>query len=280
MKITHSNTYDRSAGYVAQVTADEKNLSISLFYLHDAARQDIMGDIVDGSTIHSTWADKTFVLYSTLNLDYDLISSGSTWQDRSVWTGTGRFRPDNQIPTAAQSKMWHNITAETVNSKVNPFQHFRREIRASPMDLGAFLLYVPFRDSTFDECGLHILSMIEDVPHLFNGEPVVGGEVDPFVSQTSFMPRLTITGPTTVKADDKANLSIQLTDASGNPIEHDCSVFLEAVGGYLPHPRVDVVKGKGQTRIVALSMEAGEKIRVKAGFKFWSGDAEVDLLVE
>lgn len=271
MKVTYSNSYDRASGYTASITLDGKDLSISLFYTQDPTTMG-KGEPVDGDKISPHWAGAKLVAYSTLVLNYDDIAATAPWQDRSVWTGTGRFLADLLLPPAKHTKLWHNVTAETFNNKVRPTNHFMNQMRTSPLDMGAFLMYVPFKDSTFDECGLHILSMIEGVPHLFNGEPIPEGETDPMTAQTSIMPRLSITGPATVKADDKTTLDIQLNDAAGNLIVRDGEAYLEAVSGYLPKTRVSLVGGKGRVGVHALGLEAGDDIRVKVGFKFWTGD--------
>lgn len=284
MKVTYSNSYDRTAGYVAEIKLDGKDISISFYYVKDAVISqggDVIasGGVIDGGSVSEHWAGRELVLYSTLLGNLDELSANSEWQDRSVWTGSGRFLPDLLLPPTKHTKLWHNVTAETFNSKVRPTNHFMRVQRTSPLDLGAFLLYVPFKDSTFDECNMHILSMIEGIPHLFNGEPIPEGETDPMEAQKAIMPRLTLSGPDTVKADDKAVLDIELVDAAGNLIERDVEVYLEAVSGYLPTKRVQLVKGKGQARVVALGLDAGEAIRVKAGFRFWTGDADHELEV-
>lgn len=273
MKLTYSNSYDRSAGYAANITADANTITISMFYEESAAT--LPGyTIVDGITVHQSWAGKQLIGYSTITLSLDEVKAQPAWADRSVWTGSGRFLPDALLPPAKHTKLWHNITAETVNNKVRPTDHFTRQLRTSPMDLGAFLLYVPFKDVDFTGCDLHVLSKIDGVPHLFNGSPITDPETNPMDAQASAMPRMQISGVGTIKSGDIGYLNLQLTDASGNPITHDCEAYIETVGGFLPMPRAQITGGVGTVKILALGLAPGDTMRVKAGFKFWSSDSE------
>jgi hypothetical protein len=280
MKITYSNSYDRAAGYAVSISADANNLTVSMFYEASAVPDHGPHAVVDGENINSAWVGKKVVGYSTLTLDLNLVRAQPAWSDRSVWTGSGRFLPDMLLPINKHTKLWHNITAETVNNKVRPTDHFMRQLRTSPLDMGAFLLYVPFKDSDFDECALHVLSKIDGVPHLVNGVPLTGAETNPWQAQLDVMPRLHLSGPGTVAPDGKVMLDVQLLDGIGSPLARDCDVYFEAIGGYLPQPRTRLIGGKGTVRVMALGLETGESFKVKAGFRFWSGDADHVLEVK
>lgn len=281
MKVTYSNSYDRTAGYVASIAVDAKNMTVSLFYEEGAVPAGLeTGESVDGALINDAWKGKRLVPYSTLQLDLDAVQASPSWADRSVWTGSGRFLPDLLLPIAKQTKLWHNVTAETYNSKVRPTNHFMRQIRTSPMDMGAFLMYVPFKESNFDECSLHILSKIDGIPHLVNGTPITDPETDPMAAQAAAMPRLQLTGERTIRAGDYALLNVTLVDATGVLVQCNTDVYLKAASGYLPKTRVTLLQGKGVLKVMALGLDAGDSVTVKAGFRFWSGDAEHTLEVQ
>ena len=57
------------------------------------------------------------------------------------------------------------------------------------------------------------------------------------------------------------------------------AVYLEAVSGQLPQSRVSLSKGSAGFRVGAFGLEPGAVIRVKAGFRFFSGLAEHHLRV-
>lgn len=280
MKVTYSNSYDRSAGYAADIQVDAKSLQVSLYYEASSVADHGLNNPVDGGTVNTAWAGKLVVPYTTMVLSLDEVKREPSWSDRSIWTGTGRFLPDLLLPVAKHTKLWHNITAETFNSKVRPTNHFMRQMRTSPMDMGAFLLYVPFKESDFEECALHVLSKIEGIPHLVNGTPITDPETDPMLAQLSVMPRLQIFGSDTIHAGDYSWLNLVLVDSEGKLIQRDTDVYLKATSGYLPKTKVTLMQGKGVLKVLALELDVGDSITVKAGFKFWSNDVEHTLEVQ
>lgn len=76
-----------------------------------------------------------------------------------------------------------------------------------------------------------------------------------------------------------ANCGIQcITELHGELAPHAAEVYLEAVSGYLPHTRVFLNQdGFGKFRVLAFGIKDGETIRVKAGFRYQSGLAEIEL---
>jgi len=279
MKVTYSKSYDRAAGYAVDIIVTDEQISVQMF--HEATEADEGRQlIIDGESINEAWAGKRLVGTHPLLFVRADVEKFPSWGDRSVWTGTGRYIPDTMFPPAKHTKLWHNITAETVNSKIRPTTHFLQFIRTSPIDIGAFLLYVPLKDSKLTECAIHVLQALDGVPHILNGQPVLGPETDPMEAQRSFMPKLDINGPLFVEPNGVVTMDVALKDAKGDLLERNCDVYVEALSGYLPHQRVQIVNGRGQVRVMALQVYSGEQIKVKVGFKFWSGDAEHTVTVK
>lgn len=286
MNITYSNSYARPSGYVANITTTEDSLTVSLYYEvigNDIHPQHLYGEsyeeVLEGIDIHMSWEGRRFYRYSTLTLDIDQLRKLPSWQDRSVWTGSGQYIPDSLFPRSNHIKLWHNITSETTSNKVVPTNHYLHTLRTSPIDIGSFLLFVPFKNSELMDCSIHILSMIDGIPHLFNGHPVGGDAIDPLQSQMIAMPKLAIDGPDTIEVDGNASLKIQLTDHSGSPLKKECIVYLEAVSGYIPQQRIQLIDGVGYARVMAIGLLPLERMRVKVGFKYWSGDDEHAMTV-
>jgi hypothetical protein len=57
------------------------------------------------------------------------------------------------------------------------------------------------------------------------------------------------------------------------------TIYLEETGGFLPLRRVRTTGGKASFRISALGMQAGDTFKVKAGYRNFSGCAEVAVNV-
>jgi hypothetical protein len=53
-----------------------------------------------------------------------------------------------------------------------------------------------------------------------------------------------------------------------------CEVFLETTGGQIARPRLKLEDGQGSVAVQASALEPGERFKVKAGFRHFSGVAE------
>lgn len=88
---------------------------------------------------------------------------------------------------------------------------------------------------------------------------------------------------TTVTPNSWVTFTLKVLDGKTLRLAEDVSwdgYIVEAVDGYAPHKRVNVVNGKGEFRVKALDLEPGEKLRVKINQRFFSSrvEAEVDVV--
>ncbi len=98
--------------------------------------------------------------------------------------------------------------------------------------------------------------------------------------RASVMPGLTLSGPAGITPEGYADIQVVATNADGSIRSSVSStVFLEEVNGYLPKRRVDLTGGVGQFRVGALGLVAGDTVRVKAGFRFYTGLGDITLPV-
>jgi hypothetical protein len=151
---------------------------------------------------------------------------------------------------------------------------------------GNFLvgLNVPFANSTFDECFVTVNlgqgaceclvdglanEDIEESAYQFSG----------YVREMEFPSvRVDAVAPT-VKAGEPASFNLQMVDGLGNPIARDADLYLETVNGFLPVTRRTTQGGKAVATVLTTGMQAGDAVRLKAGFKFYpaASDAEVAI---
>lgn len=59
-----------------------------------------------------------------------------------------------------------------------------------------------------------------------------------------------------------------------------CTLYLEAVSGYLPKTRVDITDGVGTFQAMALGLSEGDALRVKVGFRYMPGIADCTVIVK
>jgi hypothetical protein len=89
-----------------------------------------------------------------------------------------------------------------------------------------------------------------------------------------FVPEITmVADPVSVSAGGFTTVTLTLEHG------HDTTVYLEAVSGYLPQTRVTTSGLTATFKVGALGMEAGEEIRIKAGFKYFTGRGDIVIPV-
>ena len=79
------------------------------------------------------------------------------------------------------------------------------------------------------------------------------------------------TGSIPIAPDGWVTVGLEMVDSSGQRINQDTTLHLEATGGYLPQQRVGCTSGMAQLRVGALGLSDGEHFRVKAGFYSYTG---------
>jgi hypothetical protein len=80
------------------------------------------------------------------------------------------------------------------------------------------------------------------------------------------------------ESDDGLIVSFRLEESDGQPItHHDAEVYLDSTAGFLRDRRVMTVDGAGSTVFKTDGMSSGTQVKIKVGFKYFSGTD--DLLV-
>ena len=88
--------------------------------------------------------------------------------------------------------------------------------------------------------------------------------------------------PETVKPNEMFDVKLTIHADKDQHLATDCSgiFFVEAVDGYCPHTRVEVINGVGKFKACALMLEDGETMRIKVGTKTYTGKDEVIVKVK
>ena len=215
-----------------------------------------------------THIDKDSVLFSAREL-----RAGRDWSERQAYLAgfdwsAGRFRSPVPLST---------FTMPTRFSATQASRHVWN---------GSFLvgLNVPFADSSFDECFITVNlglgaceCLVAGLAHEDIEETMY--QNSGYVREMVFPSVLVNADAPTVKAGEPASFSLQMVDGLGNPITHDADLYLETVNGFLPVTRRTSQGGKAVATVLTTGMQAGDVVRLKAGFKFYPGaaDAEVRL---
>jgi len=138
-------------------------------------------------------------------------------------------------------------------------------------------VYVPFASGDLDSCSFSV-ALHPDHGLIGNLDPgtevtygdVLSGAQDPF-------PGIALIADTLDLAPETyATVTARLMTSAGKPIrDADAELYLEHTGGYLPKLRVATESGEARFRVGALGLEPGDSFRVKAGFRHYSGVAEL-----
>jgi hypothetical protein len=95
----------------------------------------------------------------------------------------------------------------------------------------------------------------------------------------TILPTLKITGPDRIKKEKSATLHVSHV-VQGEATGEATSIDLIAQNGYLPKTRLNLPAGEGDFKIFATGLEAGDTIKIKAGFFFHPSITEHILVVE
>ena len=92
-------------------------------------------------------------------------------------------------------------------------------------------------------------------------------------------PDLRVIAPANVIAGDPVEFTVQMLDGLGTPSNRDAEIHLESVNGYLPVSRRRTQSGMTTATVMTLGLQAGDTVRLKAGFKFYPGCADAQVVL-
>lgn len=144
-----------------------------------------------------------------------------------------------------------------------------------------FDIWVRNPDAPLTECarsittapGVKIVTNLESLGEIWRAEHVMQGGKSGWLNLAF---RLTPDAKT-VAPDAWMNYTVEVLDGKTLDVAEDvtCDCFIvDAVDGYAPHKRVNIVNGIGTFRVKALGLEHGEKMRVKLDQRFYTSRAE------
>lgn len=268
MRITHSKSFV-DENVVADIHHVNDVLTIDLYGPDDAGPTSNQGvqDGLEPVIPDTPWGKAPLKLLGTLTISSTNLRSLPTWADHCV------------LLAGAEERTCINVTQQTHISKERPAQFIFRNGLGSDPAKGRVVLFVPFKSSTFEECAVHILTGHEDFPHQFNGVPVSSERISPMQAQALALPKLVLEAAAQIQVGASTEIGITMVDADQRLIERDCELHLEAIGGLLVCERVHLSGGVGTARVLAIGAQPGDIIRIKAGWRFWTGDAEHILVV-
>ncbi len=212
--------------------------------------------------------ERDFLVLDEMLFDLaDRDNFGKEWSDHAVWEF--RVSPEGRLQSP------FNRVIETALAKTAGPWHRAREGHLCPLRV-----MVPFKIWPLARFPL-LVNTHPDLGLIGNVEPTgtLPGDA-PFLPREQVLPSLKLTGPATIAANGIATVDVAVVDKTGTVIaDAACELPLEAVSGYLPKARVVIANGSGSFRVMALGLEAGDTVRVKAGLGLFTGLADISIPV-
>lgn len=135
----------------------------------------------------------------------------------------------------------------------------------------AVFILTPHRGCSLDECSLYFFesSEPEDVQVTVNGQALAAQEIARLSDRIAAWMSISFAGPSSVSAGQHAELTLSCPD--------DVEVYLEATAGVLSRARArngDIV------HLDLSNLATGTTARIKAGYKFWPGKTDYEVVVQ
>lgn len=198
----------------------------------------------------------------------------------------------NNFPLTAYTIV--NMTAITEQAKSNLIN-----MRNIVSGIRLMQFFVPFTDMKFDQMPLSIVAYPDakvtanEEITLLNNDTIIGNEkIMPWIKENSIVPDLEFSADGVTRAvddeivvapDQYVDVTLKLVHnytrelITGHPVQ----LFLENINGYLPKNRliIDADTGKVKFRVGALGLTDGDNIRIKVGFRYYTGVSDITLKV-
>lgn len=142
---------------------------------------------------------------------------------------------------------------------------------------------VPFYHSTDDDVFLTVnLSSSATDSNLVvsnNLEKVWSDASSSGVERLLRLPHIRTIAPATMAPDTTETVEIRIEDASGNLMEQNAIVYVEAISGFGGGTRVSIVNGIGMLPVMSSGMLSGSTLRMKLGWKYYVGVEDIIIQV-
>jgi len=206
----------------------------------------------------------------TFTLDYSLLSARSDFEDSTQWT-IG-YNPEYAPQGGGPLFIIYNTFKETFPTKGKSGTFTARRDNVNII----FSLYVPFKNSSLDECSLLVVS--EDITKItadssFSAPIVV---TDRLSIRPLVMPSVRAVSTIVVMQD--LDIVLQLCK-DGQDINHTATLYLACDTGSLSSSVIKTnSSGQATVRIYGDPHRAGEVGVLNVGFKYWSGELYVNYI--
>ena len=204
-------------------------------------------------------------------IDQDVLGSVA-WSDYAVWAFNTAC--DGQLA------MPFNRYLATL-----PSREHRYTLMTARQETTLLSLMVPFAQQDFSSCSfvlkynaalgcIHNFSSYRSMPTVTPGTPAL--DTEQLYGMKALLPSLRLIGPDTIAAGQTGSYLVEMFSRNTDTLvdDTDAQVYLESSAGYLPRRRVTISGGSASFPLLALGLNAGDRIKLKVGWRNYSGADE------
>lgn len=200
------------------------------------------------------------------------ILGSQAWSDYAIWLFN--CTPDGVLKTPYNRFV-----------KTRPTKEHRNLLLQSQEETNLLMLCVPFARSDFNQCSF-ILKYNPEIGciHNFPDARKLPSDrfefskysIEQFFGVKALLPSLRLTGPDVIGAGQMADFTVEMFDRNVDALitAPSARLYLESNAGYLTHRQVYTKDGVAQFNLIALGLEPGDKIKLKVGWRNYSGADE------
>lgn len=238
---------------------------------------------IDGPELQFSIAPRTAdeeVRTRTINLD--TLRSRPDFGDHALFTIYDKVCMDGNNVCAPVFDNISNLYAATVATKMDPGAYHRSVLQLFPMAA----IYVPFADSPISDWAIAINCGPEDSElneiTLGDGIKRQNGVTIPTTGELIVFPVVKFDDASAVVAPNgEVQVTFHLEAADGSTITGiEADVYLDMTGGYLTKKRIRTSGGQGSVVFRAHGLQSGDVVKIKCGFKYFSGTDDFMVTVE
>lgn len=225
-----------------------------------------LGTLALGSTLGTRQPNTLYSFVWEQTLDRDAMLGAREWESHTTWMYlTNRIRGFAPF----------NASIETAASKSRSPRYLESIGRTCVLQVWTPLASSDILGST--------VSLSYDPEHGYACNIPLAEVPTEAVTQQAynakFLPKLSVTGPASIKAGEVADYTVTIRDSDGITVAEAAEIYLEATAGYLPKQRLITDTGSETFKLRALDLAPGDSIKLKVGFRHVSGLAETTVAV-
>jgi hypothetical protein len=231
-------------------------------------------------------------------LDYNLIKNHINYADQTLWAISDNFKLDYTAHVIKNNSPYSIVKSELVPVLTNTFVSKETQINSKNLSISAvpFKIFVPYKNCPLNELIFYVAKPVLSNDHRKTPISFIGPDgSSATISSTSITEENAslLPGQPGFKAgwlDLMSNMTVQSNAGTVNVgdqivvnvnVEEPqiSTVFVEPVVGYTNKTRVALINGQGSFIVNTDDLQVGDTVRIKLGYKYFSGATEYTKLI-